>query len=150
MESIWTKINENMEVYLKDIIKCYNMKVVKISPLKTAMVKSDFALVISVDRFSADVSYLMRDKEDNKLKLLLCGNFFAEKFSSEDRKNLLKEDTAENMVINNLIVINNGLKNKWSNVLEGNVSWIADYEKSKWYEKVSLNVEEENLLSQYI
>ena len=112
MESIWTKINENMEVYLKDIIKCYNMKVVKISPLKTAMVKSDFALVISVDRFSADVSYLMRDKEDNKLKLLLCGNFFAEKFSSEDRKNLLKEDTAENMVINNLIVINNGLKNK--------------------------------------
>lgn len=114
------------------------------------MVKSEFALIISVDRFSADVSYLIREKEDNNLKLLPCGNFFAEKFTSEDRRNLLQGDTAENMVINNLIVINNGLKNKWSDVLEGNVSWIADYEKSKWYERVSLNLEEENLLSQYI
>lgn len=134
MENIWTKINENIEIYFKDIIKCYNMKVVKISPLKTAMVKSEFALIVSVDRFSADVSYLIREKEDNNLELLPCGNFFAEKFTSEDRRNLLQGDTAENMVINNLIVINNGLKNKWSDVLEGNVSWIADHEKSKWYE----------------
>ncbi|MEG0411158.1 MAG: hypothetical protein RR538_09395 [Erysipelotrichaceae bacterium] len=150
MENIWTKINESIEIYFKDIIKCYNMKVVKISPLKTAMVQREFALIISVDRFSADVSYLIREKEDNNLKLLPCGNFFAEKFTCEDRRDLLQGDTAENMVINNLIVINNGLKNNWSDVLEGNVSWIADYEKSKWYEIVSLNMEEEKLLSQYI
>lgn len=149
MENIWTKINTSIESHFKDIIEGYNMKAVKIGPLKTALIKDNFALIISIDRFSADISYIIRG-EDGKLNLLQCGNFFSEKFTSKDRKKLLKGDSAKNIVINDLIVIHNGLKNEWSHVLEGDVSWIDDYKNSKWYEKVSLNLEEENLLSQYI
>ncbi len=148
MENIWTRINDNIKIYLKDIILDYNMKVVKISPLKTALIKDNFALIISIDRFAADVSFVRRI--DNKLEVLPCDSFFAEKFSKEDRKDLLEGSCAKNIIINDLIIINNGLRSKWSNVLNGDTTWIADYKRSKWYDTYSLRPSENDILDNLI
>ena len=149
MENGWIEINNNIEKYLEDIIHEYRMKVIKIGPLSTALVGRGFALVITIDRFSADVSYLFRDKS-NELILLPCGNFFAEKFTKEDRENLIQNNNAVDIIINDLIIINKGLVNKWSNVLKGDTSWINDFVASKWNEKMRLTSEEEQIIEKYI
>lgn len=149
MENMWTKINDDIPKYLKDIASQYNMKFVKVSSLKTALVGKDFIILIFIDRFSANVSYIMRE-DKSELVLFQCDNYFAERYDQEDRRNLVLENGAESLVVNNLIVINNGLISKWNNVLKGDIDWLEEYKKSEWFEKINLDQVEEEKLSQYI
>lgn len=87
MENIWTKINDDIPLYMKNVCKKYKLVCIKISPLKTALVGERFALIIAIDRFDATVSYLhMNGKE---VKVYSCDNYFAEKYDANDRVNLL-------------------------------------------------------------
>lgn len=148
MENTWTKINDNIPQYVKKINKQYNMMCIKISPLKTAMIGKGFALIIGIDRFDASVSYVYKVRDE--LTVLLCDNYFAEKYDIDDRKDLLSENGAEASVINNLIVISNGLINKWNNVLSGENGWIADYKKSRWYAVGKMTPDEMRIIEKYI
>lgn len=148
MESIWTKINDNIPQYMDNICKKYKMKTVKISRLKTAIIGRDFALVLFIDRFDVDISYLYRENE--KLVALLCDNYFAEKYDKQDRINLLTGTGAEILVINDLIIIANGMLNKWYYVLEGKKEWIDDFKKSKWFAYGSISKDEYRILEKYI
>ncbi|ROR29180.1 hypothetical protein EDD66_103115 [Mobilisporobacter senegalensis] len=148
MENIWTKINDNIPGYMQKINKQYNMTCIKISPLKTAMIGEGFALIIAIDRFDANVSYVYKVKDE--FIVLLCDNYFAEKYDTDDRKDLLSEDGAETSVINNLIVISNGLISKWNNVLSGENEWIADYKKSRWYAVGKMTPDEMRIIEKYI
>ncbi|MBQ7065581.1 MAG: hypothetical protein IJN92_02060 [Lachnospiraceae bacterium] len=131
MENIWTKINDDLPLYMKYICDKYELVCTKISPLKTALIGKGFALIIAIDRFDAKVIYFY--KENNEEKVFLCDNYFAEKYDSNDRINLLEEGECENIIRNNLIIIANGLMNKWENVLKGQTDWIDKYKKSKWF-----------------
>lgn len=75
-----------------------------------------------------------------------CGSFLAEKYSDEDRKDLLQEKNAEDIISNYLIVIANGMKSKWDNLLRGDINWIEDFKKSKWYSHASLSHDESTVL----
>ena len=149
MESIWTKINDRVPYYLKDIAERFNIKFVKVDSLCTAAVGKDFIILIFIDRFYVDVSYIRRDK-NNQLVVFEAGNYFAEYFDQEDRKNLLIENHAADIIINELKVINHGLISKWSNVLEGDTKWLKNYRKSEWFDTRRLSQEEENILGKYI
>lgn len=147
MENVWVKINNDVPKYMKDVCDKYNLFCVKVSSLKTALVGEKFALVIAIDRFYATVSYLYM--EGKNIKKYSCGNYFAEKYDNDDRINLLAGEGAENIVRNNLIIIANGLSNKWRNVLEGERGWLEDYEKSKWFSVERLLPEEISKIEQY-
>lgn len=148
MENIWTKINEDIPLYMEGICEKYKLACIKISPLKTALVGEKYALIIAIDRFEATVSYLCRDGKE--IKLYSCDNYFAEKYDADDRINLLGGEGAENMVRNNIIIIANGLANKWRNVLEGETDWIENYKKSKWFSVQKLLPEEIEKIEQHI
>ena len=75
-----------------------------------------------------------------------CGNFFAEKYTYEDRQNLLEGEVAENIILNNLKVIASGLESKWETLLQGDLNWIEDFRKSKWYSTANLTQDENNVL----
>lgn len=149
MENIWTKINDHVELYFEDIVKTYGMKAVKIDPLSTALIKNNLALIISIDRFEVDVYYVYRN-EKNDLKILSCGSFFAEKYADDDREKLIPINQAGDLIKNYLTVIAHGLKSKWNTMLEGDRTWMIEYEKSNWYTEEELKPEEEKILSQYI
>lgn len=131
MKNIWIKINEDLPIYMQHICIKYGLTCTKISLLKTALVGNGFALIIEIDRFDAKVSYLYKEK--NRVNVFLCDNYFAERYDSDDRINLLEEEGAENIIRNNIIIIANGLLNKWGNVLEGQREWINEYKLSKWF-----------------
>ena len=63
MNNIWTRINDDVAMYMKSICEKYKLVCIKISPLKTALVGEGFALIIAIDRFDATVSYLHNDSE---------------------------------------------------------------------------------------
>lgn len=148
MGNIWSKINDDVAIYMKKILEQYKMDCVKISQLKTAMIGKNFALIVSIDRFYTDILYLT--KIDNKFVVLSCGNFFAEKYDANDRKDLLAGSSAEEQVINELKVTASGLISKWGNVLGGETQWLNDYQESKWYTIGRLTQDEMKIIQGYI
>ena len=147
MNNIWTRINDDVAMYMKSICEKYKLVCIKISPLKTALVGEGFALIITIDRFDATVSYLHNDSE---LQVYLCDNYFAEKYDANDRINLLNGEGADIIVRNNIIVISNGLTSKWENVLRGETGWIENYKKSKWFSTEKLSPKEIQEIEHYM
>lgn len=140
MENLWTKINESVPQYFDFVSQKFELNFLKISALKTAIIGNKFAIIISIRRFDVDVFYATRI--DGKKEVLQCGNFLAEKYTYEDRQNLLEGEGAENIILNNLKVIANGLNSKWGELLQGDLSWIEDFKESKWYSVASLTQDE--------
>lgn len=120
----------------------------KISALKTATVGNKFAIIISIGRFDVDVFYATRI--DNKREIFNIGNFLAEKYTFEDRQKLLEGEGAEIIILNNLKVIASGLDSKWGDLLQGDLKWIEDFRKSKWYSVASLTQDESKVLWELI
>lgn len=148
MENLWTKINEEIPQYMNSICEQYKLSCVKIAPLKTALVGKGYAIIIAINRFDVEVSYFL--KNDIEHELFLCDNFLTEKFDSNDRKNLIEGSGADIIVRNNLIIISNGLANKWSDILSGDAKWIENYKKSRWYKVGRLTLEELRKIDEYI
>lgn len=132
MRDLWTNLNKEIPKYFSELAEKFSLKFVTISNVKTALIADRYAIVISVDRFSVNLDYIKRDIS-GELVVLCCGNYFAEKYDSSDRVNLVSGNGVRETIINNFIVINNGLLNKWVNVLQGSSDWIENFEKSKWY-----------------
>lgn len=147
MENIWSKINDDVPLYMGRICENYKLFCVKISSIETALVGKKYALIIGIDRFYVTVSYLYMD--DKEIKVYSCGNYFAEKYDAGDRINLLNGKGAEILIRNELIIIANGLQNKWKNVLEGKIEWIENYKKSKWFSVDRLLPEEIEKIERY-
>ena len=131
MKSVWMEMNDKIPLYMKDIMKKYHLKCVKMGDLSTALVGKNFAIILSIDRFSVNASYMKKIQSD--YIIFLCNNYWAERFDSDDRIDLINKDDIESVLINNLIVIANGLMSKWGYVLEGDDNWINEYKKSEWY-----------------
>ena len=132
------KINNMVPSYFEKIITQYDFQSVKISEVTTALYKNNFALVIGIDRFNADLTYVYRDK-DNRIIELFCDGFFAERYYDPDRKPLSELSTIKDYIINDLVVICDGMLKTWKNVLEGKQDWISDYKLSKWYGAIVLS-----------
>ena len=60
MDNLWTNINDNIPMYMNKICKEYNLVCVKISPLKTAMIGDEFAIMIAIDRFDKYIICIKR------------------------------------------------------------------------------------------
>lgn len=148
MENIWTRANDKVPQYFEFIAQRYDFKFIKISSLKTAIIGNKFAIIIAIERFYVDVYYAIRIED--KKEIFHCGSFLAEKYSSEDRKNLLTEDGAENLILNNLKVIASGLVSKWEMLLLGDINWLDEFRKSKWYSTVDFSYDECNILWMFI
>lgn len=149
MDNLWTELNNEIPKYFSELAKKYSLTFIQISNLKTALVCKKYALIISIDRFSANVEYIVRNST-KKLLLYGCSNFFAEQYDNNDRVNLIKGNGAKELIINNFTVINNGLQSKWEDVLSGSTDWINDFKKSKWYNEKKLSKEEARILEKYL
>ena len=148
MGDIWENINNDMPKHMNKIYEKYNLKFVKLSPISTAMVGDDFAIIIGLDRFDALISYVYREK--NKLIEFEFDRYIAMEYDSDDRKDLIEGDGARTHVTNSLIVIQAGLLSKWSNILEGDKEWIKDYKKSNYYYQRELREGNRKILEKYI
>lgn len=132
MNNLWADLNKDIPKYFHHLAEKFSIQFVKISNLKTALISERYAIVVAIDRFDVDIQYIFRD-EKGELVVLGCGNYFAERYDENDRTNLVNGNGAKEIIINNFIVIGNGLENKWEEVLRGDIGWINEYRKSKWY-----------------
>lgn len=148
MDNIWTRICDDISQYMEEICENYKLVCVKIAPLKVALIGTDFALIIAIDRFYAKVSYLLR--EIDGYELFLCDSYLAEKYDDSDRTDLIDGDGADIYIRNNLLIIASGLVNKWKNILSGDKSWIDDYKKSNRYSVGIMSQEELEKINAYM
>lgn len=148
MKDLWEELGDSVPEYFDELIQKYHLDAIKINKLTTALVSDTYAITIGIDRFYVDLNYITRN-ENNVLTKYNCNNFFAEKFDDKDRENLISGTGPKESIINNFIVIRQGLLSKWSNVLEGDKKWLEQFKISKWYE-VSKVREDELLLHEKI
>ena len=140
MDNLWTNINDHIPMYMNKICKEYNLVCVKISPLKTAMIGDEFAIMIAIDRFDIEIYYLHKRNKD--IVKYQCGSFFAQAYDSQDRENLLNGEGADIIIKNCLLIAAKGLASKWEDVLEGDTKWLEKYKSSSRYAKENLTVDE--------
>ena len=60
MDNLWSRMNEEVPIYMHDIIEKYSMSSIKLSSAKTALICKNYCLIISIDRFEATISYLYK------------------------------------------------------------------------------------------
>lgn len=147
MDNLWTNINDNIPMYMNEICKEHKLECVKVSPLKTAMIGDEFAIMIAIDRFDIEIYYLYK-KDRDKVKYP-CGSFFAQAYDSHDRENLLRGEGADISIKNCLIIAAKGLASKWENVLEGDTKWLEKYKSSSRYAKENLTTDEREVFEKY-
>ena len=143
MDNLWTNINDNIPMYMNKICKEYNLVCVKISPLKTAMIGDEFAIMIAIDRFDIEIYYLY--KRDLDMGKYPCGSFFAQAYDSQDREDLLSGEGADIYIKNCLLIVARGLASKWENVLKGDTKWLEKYRSSSRYAKENLTADEKEV-----
>lgn len=143
MDNLWTNINDNIPMYMNKICKEYNLVCVKISPLKTAMIGDEFAIMIAIDRFDIEIYYLY--KRDADMGKYPCGSFFAQAYDSQDREDLLSGEGADIYIKNCLLIVARGLASKWENVLKGDTKWLEKYRSSSRYAKENLTADEKEV-----
>lgn len=149
MGDVWTDLNKEIPNYFRNLAEKYSLEFVCVSNRKTALIANKYALVVSIDRFAADVEYVFRN-EDGELTVLGCDNYFAEQYDNDDRRNLLQGNGIKETIINNFIVMNHGLIHKWEPVLSGDRDWIKDFQTSKWHHERKCTQAEKNILEKFI
>lgn len=147
MENIWTRINDETPMYMSEICKEYKLVSIKLSPLKTALIATSYAIIIEVDRFEIDLIYVQKKGDD--LLAYRCGNYLARRFDEKDRINLLEGTGADILVRNDIIITSNGLSNKCKDVLMGDLKWLDEYKKSSRFSQVKLSNEEIENINNY-
>lgn len=143
MDNLWTNINDHIPMYMNKICKEYNLVCVKISPLNTAMIGDEFAIMIAIDRFDIEIYYLY--KKDPDMGKYPCGSFFAQAYDSQDREDLLSGEGADIYIKNCLLIVARGLASKWEKVLKGDTKWLEKYRSSSRYAKENLTADEKEV-----
>lgn len=131
MDNLWTKINDEIPIYMAKLCYEHNLKCVKVSDIKTAIVGKDFSILIAIDRFDIELYYLYKNG-DNIIKHP-CGSYFAQAYDSKDREDLLNGEGADVYVRNCIMITAHGLASKWKDVLEGDKKWLDKYKSSSRY-----------------
>lgn len=147
MDNLWSDINDNIPMYMNDLCIKYNLKCVKISPLKTAMIGAGFAILIGIDRFDIEMYYIY--KKNKNIVKHPCGDYFAQAYDSKDRDDLLNGEGAEIYLINSLKIIAKGLLSKWDDVLKGDIKWLEKYKNSSRYAKINMTADEKAVFDKY-
>ncbi|WP_167957009.1 hypothetical protein [Anaerosporobacter faecicola] len=145
MDNLWTKINDEIPTYMTELCQKHNLKCVKVSELKTAMVGRDFSILIAVDRFDIELYYLY--KKGDKMIKHPCGSYFAQAYDSKDREHLLKGEGADIFVRNCILITEHGLASKWKDVLDGDKNWLDKYKSSSRYATEKLTSDEIDVLT---
>lgn len=145
MDNLWTHINDDIPIYMRELCKEHNLKCVKVSVIKTAMVGDKFAIIIAIDRFDIEIYYLYKKGKD--IVKHPCGSFFAQAYDSKDRENLIRGEGADVYIRNCLLITANGLASKWADVLEGDIKWLEKYRSSSRYAVEKLTSDENEVLA---
>ena len=145
MDNLWTKINDEIPTYMTKLCQKHNLKCVKVSELKTAMIGEDFSILIAVDRFDIELYYLY--KQGDKIIKHPCGSYFAQAYDSKDREDLLSGEGADVFVRNCILITAHGLSSKWKDVLEGDKKWLDKYKSSSRYATEKLTSDEIDALA---
>lgn len=148
-KDIFEKINDDLVIYFKDIIKQYNLKINKTTDISTAFIAETYILVFFIDKFDIGISYLITDSNGNFVKYAV-ENFFAEKCDDSDRKNLIVPKKAGDCVINDIVIMESCLSTKWQNILCGDKNWINDLKNSKWFYERKITEPERKLCEEYL
>ncbi len=147
MDNLWANINDDVPMYMSELCKKHNLKCVKVSTIKTALVGDKFAIIIAIDRFDIEIYYLY--KVGNNTVKHPCGSFFAQAYDNEDRENLISGEGADVYIRNCLLITAKGLTSKWDNILEGDTKWLEKYKNSSRYAIEKLTSDEVEILGKY-
>lgn len=98
-----------------------------IEGLNSALVKDNYAIVLSVDRDYVDINFLY--KEGTRIINYWIHPFLMENLDDEDRSVCREKYNVEDKLINYLLIYENVLSKKWQNILMGQMDWVEDYNK---------------------
>ena len=132
MSDILEQINDEVPKYMERICQKYDMKCQKLTKWETAMYNKKCCLDILVDRKYIGVRVIMR--ENGERKEFDCGNYFSERYDESDKVDMVEvvnylADNTRNV----LSVTARGLDSKWSNLLQGDMSWMDDYRQNELF-----------------
>ena len=137
MNNEWTRINEAVKCYMRDVCRVYSMRCEKISDLESIIYNERICILIQIDRFHVELLYVFKNGEE--VKGFRIGDYLAMRFDDTDRRGIIKSKEAGDDVKNSLIIIANGLISKCSDVLTGNMNWINKYKQSSRYSEVMIS-----------
>ena len=122
----------NYEKELKDaygeIIETFHLKLIIISGEDFLLIGSEYALYISIYHDELNLWYIYRDAQGDLL-MDLIDFYISEKSETFDRWGIIPAQTCAGRIKNGLIITARILKNHFSNILEGDKSWIEEYKK---------------------
>ena len=149
MANVWEEINDMVPIYLSEMAEKYGLRFVKIDSIETALVGKNFALTVFIDKFHVIIGYITRD-DSEELIVYEIHNYFCEKFDENDRKEIILSDELKEKLINQLIVTNRGLINKWDDVWRGEKDWIQLFKNSGRYYTYKAHKDEFHALNHLI
>jgi len=139
MENVWTKINNDIPIYMSEVCKKYNMTCEKLTDLDTVMYNDKCCLIFQVGKFDVRILYVF--EENKKLFKYYCDAYLSMRFDTEDRKGVISIEKAGDSVKNDMIILSSGLLSKCGDVLSGEKDWMEKYKNTAFAHKTRLNSE---------
>ena len=134
------KVNDNVPEIFAGIIRTYNFKFMRIDTLHSALVKDNYAIILSVSRDYVDINFLNR--EVGKIVKYWIHPFLMENLDDEDRSVQLEGDDIKTKLMNYILIYEKVLRTKWQNILIGQMDWVDACKKAKMCVIRELNAKE--------
>ena len=144
LNTVWTRINEDVPEYMKKVCEKYGMVCEKISPLETILYNRKCCLIIQIDKLH--ITILCVKDINGKMHAYDCSSYFAMRFDNEDKQGLITVEKAGDNIKNELIVVANGFVTKCEDVFTGDKNWLKSYQDSSRCSDVRLTSETINVL----
>lgn len=131
--------NFDLERAVKDtfseIVQTYNFVLVPADDTKVCLFNSRFGLMLYISYDGVNISYITK-KDNGEYVIYWLMFFLNKKFDEIDREQYGKTATINEDYYASFRVLASGLQRHWSNILEGDKSWIQDYLDQGYDEEV--------------
>lgn len=135
------RVNDRIPSIFTDIIRNYGFNYMRLDSTVSALYKSEYAFIFSVDRDYVDLNYIR--KEDNKIIKYWIQGFVIIRLGDEPVDKLVGDDL-ETKLTNYLFVYEKSLKTKCESILLGEMDWVSEFKKTPMCVIRELNMKEYN------
>ena len=130
--------------YLNGLAEKYRMHFKVISCTENAMFNDKCCMIIGIDNRDGVIMNITFLENGRRVEFIMNG-FLMKKFDDSDREGINPEwKYLPERIRNELIIISHGLDSKWSDLLNGDMSWYEDFKKTSFYHELTIYSEERN------
>lgn len=136
MKDIWGELCEQIPDYFFNQIN-NDYEFLDINNRKKFMYKDNKGFIIRIDRYSADLDYVIR-RQDGEIRKYIISDFIDDLIGHERDKTRVSDDQIENKIKEDLIYISK-VYNEQTNIYNDGSHWFDIYKDSKYFEYYPLS-----------